>query len=775
MDTLAKIRESMITSFHYVPPKDPELLLYDFYFLVGYIYGETFDDDVQQFAMSEAVTDCLTNLRLHMLKALKFSLAAELQHITDCTSEFETVRRAARGGDLAAAQAAISKVLLPKLGEQGVAFITAYLKQHAILEDSTLMALLGQTGRSKRDFSGILRNEGESGYGESYAAMCAAQKEMGLSDYDVSEILETVYSKFSWSRMYGGTAWGSIATAWKKLLTANDITHQIVYIDHAYDLQHNTDTVFNKIDAYSKSGGYSWLANALDWKRDNTDIREFYEKVSSTLKPLVGYQAWRKYHITMEQLEDDRAAKAAAKRAAAKKTSPKKGASKGGSTKKNIIGNDDKGYQQDANFLLSKHWYVWADSTVAAPKNWQTSITNVLLDGFPHQVLIADGSDSTAKWDFNDNWKTCPNALKYLTDLGTELSPEWREKIQAKYAAQKANNEARLANKGPDFFTAFIPGHWYAVKTGGDQDIVHRTLTSWPSIPENMFKGSITSGLPFKCVSVNMRDPTSHIGSTQMGAKKVSIPLYYEAEFEGIPNGTWELDDAPLALKDLGDTLPPEYQAKVDEFNKGLSQGDYYPYFIPGHYYIWDIDKESYPKVKHLTYDWYDTARKGWRQERKPHLCTGADTGRLLSTTSAVVKGFYKAKFQGISGGFNDYENAPKFLRDLGPTITPEIQAWIDAKVAEDAAAAAAAAQAPKGSVVTAENYTKGKKVVRGPNWKWGNQDGGRGHQGTLDEDRARSDKWGSVKWDNRDTNIYRVGAIDGNNEAPAYDLQYVE
>lgn len=65
------------------------------------------------------------------------------------------------------------------------------------------------------------------------------------------------------------------------------------------------------------------------------------------------------------------------------------------------------------------------------------------------------------------------------------------------------------------------------------------------------------------------------------------------------------------------------------------------------------------------------------------------------------------------------------------------------------------------------EEYTdsscpSGDRVKRGPDWRWGSQDGGDGH-GTV---QSKSDAgWCNVKWDNGGSNSYRVG-LSG-----AYDL----
>lgn len=64
-----------------------------------------------------------------------------------------------------------------------------------------------------------------------------------------------------------------------------------------------------------------------------------------------------------------------------------------------------------------------------------------------------------------------------------------------------------------------------------------------------------------------------------------------------------------------------------------------------------------------------------------------------------------------------------------------------------------------------------GTRVVRGPDWKWGNQDGGEGHVGTVVEvgkagSEASPDKTVVVLWDSGARTNYRVGYDD------AFDLR---
>ena len=61
--------------------------------------------------------------------------------------------------------------------------------------------------------------------------------------------------------------------------------------------------------------------------------------------------------------------------------------------------------------------------------------------------------------------------------------------------------------------------------------------------------------------------------------------------------------------------------------------------------------------------------------------------------------------------------------------------------------------------------FKMGDRVVRGPDWKWGDQDGGAGNEGTVMPRPGRSDSeayhdfvWVNVSWDCGERNNYRIG-----------------
>ncbi len=299
---VSKLLESIL-SFGYNPPKDPEKLLYDFYFLVGYVYGnegkilkEVSDEDGEQkamaFVLNEAVVDCTNNLQKHMLRALKWSLSAEFRHVFSKTS---------------------SRYWEKELTPEAFKFLKVFREKYNALSDDYYRVFNPGRKQAKLATDEIAsakdiqpREGGLSGrnatYMDSYLAIQSAQKQLGYSEEQFANVLFSVYNDISWAGSYGGKNWAKIATAYKKLLAANTLTLKIIYIDHAYDLQHNTGSVFTKVKAYYKEGSSSlnWLAKALDWKRDARDLRDYYDMVSLGLKPLVGWVS-KKFGSTIEE------------------------------------------------------------------------------------------------------------------------------------------------------------------------------------------------------------------------------------------------------------------------------------------------------------------------------------------------------------------------------------------------------------------------------------------------------------------------------------------
>ena len=76
------------------------------------------------------------------------------------------------------------------------------------------------------------------------------------------------------------------------------------------------------------------------------------------------------------------------------------------------------------------------------------------------------------------------------------------------------------------------------------------------------------------------------------------------------------------------------------------------------------------------------------------------------------------------------------------------------------AVAATPASAAPNVSVDQPLSIFLGARVVRGPDWKWGKQDGGDGHLGTIRNFESHEEV--VVVWDNGTAANYRCsGAFD--------------
>lgn len=123
------------------------------------------------------------------------------------------------------------------------------------------------------------------GYEDAYKVTREFMKKYGYSLYDLFNAAKYMFEDGSgWiSDKYGGSAWVRIAEAGIKVLDTknqNDIDKVMAVLDHVFDLEHNTGSIFTKnphLDTYR-------IKKILDYKRDVTNEVSFYNKVSFNLK-----------------------------------------------------------------------------------------------------------------------------------------------------------------------------------------------------------------------------------------------------------------------------------------------------------------------------------------------------------------------------------------------------------------------------------------------------------------------------------------------------------
>lgn len=294
--------KEIFEQWQYVPPASPEKLLYDFYFItwaerttnasmIGSAGGRY---ENVGYSLHEALETIVNTLKPHMIKAVGFCLAAELRHLFDDMSQF---RQEYEAGTL-------------KIHPDTLEFIKVYAYFLGKKLTRAGEAAPNYPDIPREDISGVynkgfLAKQGEDERKSSYKAILRTIRTLKTTAYEYGMICDDAYRNVKWGGSYGGPKWADIGKAYAMLAEAKTTNDKIVWLDHVYDLQHNTDVVFNKLRFYY-SGGYQWLKNALNWKADTSDMRDYYQRVSPSLKPIVAFVAKNiAEHGTMEDHPED--------------------------------------------------------------------------------------------------------------------------------------------------------------------------------------------------------------------------------------------------------------------------------------------------------------------------------------------------------------------------------------------------------------------------------------------------------------------------------------
>lgn len=310
-------------SFHYEVPEDKEQQLYDFYMLhllrgrnvqgqrlistgnspmasrdQPYFepgksqFSDLNDKETQIDYMIEEITNkLLPTLKDELLDATFFALCAEFRHLFDENKPEDVVE------------------IFPDYKE----FIRKYMK-YTLLLDSPHKSLVS------REPVGAKKGE-KSEYSTAHNAVLKSMEKTGLSKDKIVEYMINVFDNkrnidfgndkvpaniakgIKWNTDYGGKAWANIARGWLRLNKSKSKPDMFINIDHVYDLQHNTDTVFNKLKTYYKEG-YDWIKKALDHKAEIRNPGEIINKVSPWMRKLAIPAMKMKYGITLQSLTE---------------------------------------------------------------------------------------------------------------------------------------------------------------------------------------------------------------------------------------------------------------------------------------------------------------------------------------------------------------------------------------------------------------------------------------------------------------------------------------
>lgn len=117
-------------------------------------------------------------------------------------------------------------------------------------------------------------------YYNRYKVLDMAMNYSGITAIDFVKLCKRAFDGLEWSRSYGGAAWSRIADGYFMLLDSTGTKNDMVAIDFAIDLQHNSGSIFTKNPLYD---GFD--DELLNIKRD-LPITDFSDKASPHIREL---------------------------------------------------------------------------------------------------------------------------------------------------------------------------------------------------------------------------------------------------------------------------------------------------------------------------------------------------------------------------------------------------------------------------------------------------------------------------------------------------------
>jgi len=280
---------------NYTVSTNPEILLYDFY-VVSYLTTLPLDPAQKGFSgtligreaneikldIKNAEDKLLPVLRDKLSEALFIAICAEIQHMSDEDMKknkedfFEHYKEYK------------NNQLLKK-----------YLRNYTLFKDDSLPDEFKPT----RNVDEPQQQPSRFDYLQSFKAATKAIRDTGNTREQFATLCAQLFRKMKWKAMYGGKKWAEIAEAYVLLNKSPQTNAQLqVAIDHAYDLQHNTGTVLNKVKTYYNKGDISWLKKALDFKANLKNVYSLLPKCSSDMRKLA-LESFKTAGIKKETLE----------------------------------------------------------------------------------------------------------------------------------------------------------------------------------------------------------------------------------------------------------------------------------------------------------------------------------------------------------------------------------------------------------------------------------------------------------------------------------------
>jgi hypothetical protein len=261
-------------SYSYTVPADRQQQIVDFYLLTAF-----YNQDVQAETEDIALQDSFDNatqiicsfLRQDIMDVIYFGCTTELSHLQRLYDAYDKTLSYSKDNSY-------YEERLSELADQ-LETIFMILNKHGYATDMFVEA--GQKYRNSDDV-----NLGDT-FGELNKLFDSLYSQSGDPNEFMSLALDLFSQENLWPPAFGGKAYVPIVEAWFQLRDANNIGEQIIAIDHAFDLEHNTGSIFTKAESWGDGEEFGWIQDILSYKRNSTNLWELYNYASDSLKPMI--------------------------------------------------------------------------------------------------------------------------------------------------------------------------------------------------------------------------------------------------------------------------------------------------------------------------------------------------------------------------------------------------------------------------------------------------------------------------------------------------------
>jgi predicted nucleotidyltransferase len=291
--------EASFGADRYKPPKhDKQQMMMDFYFLTGVSqmlpeFAAGLDMDEMDNAVNFVLEQIVDFVQKDLAAATFFAICAEMRHVY-AQNDFKGVAELIKDHDTPGTQQITVKTVKKDSPD---------FKLNIPYDVSNTEEVMKMWKKYTVSYAGLNQfNVGPSDdrlikYGEfgvqkgsqrSYVHSWKAAKNASKGDnISFAELAKFCFLKARWSDAYGGGPWAGIAHFYIEVATARTLQEKIDNIDKLFSLQHNTGTVLNKVQNYTKDGSHQWIGKALDFKFNVRDFWEYKDKVSPGLSRIV--------------------------------------------------------------------------------------------------------------------------------------------------------------------------------------------------------------------------------------------------------------------------------------------------------------------------------------------------------------------------------------------------------------------------------------------------------------------------------------------------------